>query len=108
MFITLWTEPLGETNTKVIEIEPNGRNGRNDKAISAVRFGERVYSKVRRFVVIREGSQCCSALPIVSYGKQGVGKEGVKKSDHCIIYTGRTAPEPMPSECPTQVEAKKG
>lgn len=60
--------------------------------------------KARRFVVIKESSGYCSALPILTYGLLGVGKPRVRKETHAVIYTGRMAPELLPSEYPQRGE----
>ena len=91
----LWVEPAGESRTLVTHIEQGQRMGTREG-----RYGEMVFSKVRRFVVIREAFNYCSALPITTYGKQVVGKPGVTKSEHTIIYTGKKAPDPVPAEDP--------
>ncbi|KAK4950116.1 hypothetical protein LTR10_011093 [Elasticomyces elasticus] len=67
-------------------------------------FGNAVYSKVRRFVVVREAEHFCSALPITNYGSRGVSKVGTKKSEHSIIHTGRLPPQPTPGERPSRDE----
>lgn len=67
-------------------------------------YGQWIYTKPRRFIVVRVLPQACLVVPITSYGSQGVGKQNVKKSDHCIAYTGRMAPEPMASETPVPTE----
>lgn len=36
--------------------------------------------------------------PVLTYNHQGVGRTGVKKCEHAIIYTGKTPPEPHRSE----------
>lgn len=102
VFLILWTEPAGEptattrvTNQQVPEV--------NDGITPGV-YGQRVFSKVRRFVIIREGDLSCSALPITTYGGRGVGKPGVRKSDHAIIFTGRSAPQPHRDEQPGRNE----
>lgn len=95
VFRVLWSEPAGDQNTLVSALE---------KGTSFGRFGETVFSKVRRFVVIKEGYTFCGAIPIVTYGRRGVTKPGVTKSEHGIIYTGRTAPDPMPEEAPARGE----
>lgn len=51
-------------------------------------------------------SQLIGDRPIVSYGNQGVAKEGETKSDHGIIYIGRQAPSPSPSEAARPGEAE--
>lgn len=86
-------------------------------------FGERIHQKVRRFVVVREADQFCTALyvdeellmvlfgcladktsPIGTYGGKGVSKDRVKKSDHAIIYSGRQPPQPVDNEMPKRGE----
>ncbi|KAK3050779.1 hypothetical protein LTR09_008145 [Extremus antarcticus] len=89
VFMVLWVEPAGESRTLITSWQPGTTQGR---------YGEAVFSKVRRFVVIREGANYCSAVPIATYGHQGTGKPGVVKSEHAIIYTGRSAPRPLLSE----------
>ncbi|KAF2722887.1 hypothetical protein K431DRAFT_221009, partial [Polychaeton citri CBS 116435] len=94
VFLVLWVEPAGESVVTYLQAgETTGR------------FGERVYSKVRRFVVIRQQSGYCSALPITTYGRRGVSKPGVIKSEHAIIHTGSQAPEPLNAELPHRGEA---
>ncbi|KAI7315193.1 hypothetical protein KC315_g11161 [Hortaea werneckii] len=41
----------------------------------------------------------------VTYSGRGVGKPGVKKSEHCIIYTGHSSPLPLREEIPRDGEA---
>ena len=95
VFLVLWVEPAGESNTLVTSYEPGTSLGR---------FGERVFSKVRRFIVIREADTYSSCLPIASYGQRGVGKPGVKKAEHSIIHTGRHPPQPLDAELPSRDE----
>lgn len=57
---------------------------------------ERIYVKVRWFVVIREGSDCCSCLPIQTHG--GKGASNKIKNHHAIIYTGNEEPKPLDAE----------
>ncbi|SMR49289.1 unnamed protein product [Zymoseptoria tritici ST99CH_1E4] len=100
VFMVLWAEPAGENaTTNVPSIE------RPDASLIPSRFkGEMVYSKVRRFVVIREAGDHCNVIPIVSYGGQGVGKRGVTKSDHSIIHTTTKPPREMSGETPAPRE----
>ena len=93
VFLVLWSEPVGDSN--LANIEPGTSLGR---------YGEHVLSKVRRFVVIREGKNYCSALPILSYGKRGVSKLGVNKSEHTIVHTGKESPPALPAEKPHRDE----
>ncbi|KAK5682115.1 hypothetical protein LTS10_005240 [Elasticomyces elasticus] len=105
VFLILWTEPAGAGATAITSYEQNDRTiTAADRGLIPGRFGESVYSQVRRFVVIREGAHFCSALPIYTYGGQGVGKPSVRKSDHVIIYTSRQAPRPLRAELPRRGE----
>lgn len=89
IFLVLWSENAGGTVAT-----------RYVPGITLNHLGERVFSKVRRFVVIREGHNFCHGLPINTYGGRGVAKPGVVKSDHVIIYSGRVAPTPQRDELP--------
>ncbi|KAK5696193.1 hypothetical protein LTR97_008613 [Elasticomyces elasticus] len=105
VFLILWTEPAGAGATAVTSYAQNDRTiTAADRGLIPGRFGEKVYSQVRRFVVIREGAHFCSALPIYTYGGQGVGKQSVRKSDHVIIYTSKKAPRPLTAELSKQGE----
>lgn len=96
VFQVLWSEPAGGTS-----LVTNWNAG-----IVLNQFKERVFSKVRRFVVIRAGDNYCSALPINSYGGQGVAKRGVKKSEHVIVFSGGSEPpRPSKNERPGRGEA---
>ena len=101
VFLVLWVEPAGENTTVVTSVE---RSDPDPPGFSRGRYQERVYSKVRRFVVIREGKDYCSALPVVTYGRQGVGKRGVVKAEHAIVHTTRDSPRPVPAELPHRNE----
>jgi hypothetical protein len=106
VFLVLWSEPAGGHSTTTS----------GDPKIVLIHREERVFSKVRRFVVVREGKTHCHAVPIRSYGGRGVASHGAIKSDHAIIYTSSTAPpakwdeHPRPGESgmrsiPIQVDA---
>jgi hypothetical protein len=93
VFKILWAEPAG-VNTAVTQNMVENRSGNP------------VFCKVRRFVVIRQtqGAKYCSALPITTYGGKGVGKIGVVKSKHGIIYTGKDIPRLDQLELPGRNE----
>ena len=95
VFLVLWSEPAGGTS-KVTAWE---------KGTVINHLGERVFSKVRRFVVIREGTTYCNALPINTYSGRGVSKHSVNKSEHVIIFTGSVPPRPSAAELPRRGEA---
>jgi hypothetical protein len=94
VFFVLWSEPAGDSSN-VSSRHPN---------IVLNTYGGRVHSKIRRFVVIREGDGYCSGLPINTYGGRGVAKRGVKKAEHAVIYTGRTLPRIRTDEVPGRQE----
>jgi hypothetical protein len=94
LFLVLWSEPAG-----------GGADGVFSRSEVLNQFGERVFSKIRRFVVVKEGTHYCCALPISTYNGQGVAKPRVVKSDHAIIHTGPVAPLPNRGESPGPGEA---
>lgn len=98
VFLVLWSEPAGPSKTLASGfsvLQPGTLPGR---------YGEKVHSKVRRFVVIRANDYYCSALPITTYQGRGVGKNGVKKGEHCIIFSSRLPPQPLNIEVPARGE----
>ncbi|KAF4627005.1 hypothetical protein G7Y89_g11151 [Cudoniella acicularis] len=73
VFLTLWTEQFGGASTTP------------DTSVSVVVFGEKVHSKIRRFIVVRDNDRFCTCLPIVTY-VNGSKKTGTNLEDHGIIY----------------------
>lgn len=100
VFHVLWAEPAGTASRSSISGLEQVERTTDPNLVPSRYLGHSISSKTRRFVVIREGTNYCSALPITTYGGQGVAKPGVTKSEHAIIYTGHTAPAPQPSEVP--------
>nr|OQO30905.1 hypothetical protein B0A51_03188 [Rachicladosporium sp. CCFEE 5018] len=98
IFKVLWAEPAGEASSLITTLHHP-----EDSILG--RHGERIFAKVRRFVVVREGAGYCSAVPINTYGGRGVEKAGVTKSEHAIIYTGKTIPTPRLAEMSKRGEA---
>lgn len=107
--MTLQTEPLGDERKSDSHFTLRGL------------YGDLLYQKVRRFIVIAEAERHCLAMsvflheqqgitptddlrPISSYGDKGVANQGVNKADHGIVYIGNVAPEPSPDELPTRGE----
>ncbi|KAF2681468.1 hypothetical protein K458DRAFT_457051 [Lentithecium fluviatile CBS 122367] len=90
VFMMLWPELVG-----------SGVDNMTAVTIADSRFpGERVFCKIRWFIVVREGHNCCTCLSIQTY--QGRGVTGTKvKSHHAIMYTGATPPLPLPGEYPS-------
>ncbi|KAL4938398.1 hypothetical protein BDV06DRAFT_231901 [Aspergillus oleicola] len=72
------------------------------------RFGELVYSTIRRLVVFKDSDQLSLCFAISTYGGQGVAKRGVDPSRHAIIYMRDTRPamssqEPRMEKDPLEV-----
>jgi hypothetical protein len=84
VFSTLWTDGLGGSSTKV-----------DPTFVSEVVYGERVHSKIRRFVVIRQSTTSVSCLPVTSYDGAGHLKRGINLKEHGFIYS-RNKPGRVP------------
>ncbi|KAF2685720.1 hypothetical protein K458DRAFT_248088, partial [Lentithecium fluviatile CBS 122367] len=87
VFRVLWPELSGDRNeNRTIATHP--------------RFPtEKIFVKVRWFVVAREGNDCCTCLSIQTYRGRGVPANKVK-SHHAIMYTGDHPPPPLAPEYP--------
>ncbi|KAI8937916.1 hypothetical protein NX059_005599 [Plenodomus lindquistii] len=59
--------------------------------------GEKIFCKIRWFVVVREGHYSSTCLSIQTYGGRGVPAQK-PKHHHAIMYTGPNAPSATPSE----------
>ncbi|KAF1832453.1 hypothetical protein BDW02DRAFT_425060 [Decorospora gaudefroyi] len=82
VFAMLYSDAVG--NTASI-------NG-NDDAYSAIRFGEQVYSNIRRFVVVKVCQGFVYACGITTYSNRGTLKAGCVPSQHSVVYfTGTDA-----------------
>ncbi|OQN98506.1 hypothetical protein B0A48_15767 [Cryoendolithus antarcticus] len=82
VFMTLWAEPARANSTK------SNSGEISDSVVTEGPNGELIFSKVRRFVVIRTGDRSCSALPIVTYTSAKALAPGYLASEHGIIYSG--------------------
>ncbi|KAK3675892.1 hypothetical protein LTR78_004084 [Recurvomyces mirabilis] len=103
VFLVLWADPTETapnvyspglarlSNDRTFDKEAGWTSDSSSHARGEV-YGKQIYSKVRRFVVVREGEEYCSALPLTTYGGQGVSRTQVVRSHHGIIYTGTTEP----------------
>lgn len=87
VFSTLWTDALGNNAGKV-----------DPTFVSEVLYGERVYSKIRRFIVVREGERSVSCLPVTSYANEGIRKSGIRLDEHGFIYS-RNKPTKIEGMC---------
>ncbi|MCJ1377600.1 hypothetical protein MMC17_000695 [Xylographa soralifera] len=67
---------------------------------SMVRYGERAYAKIYRFIIIqpksaRHYSKC---IRISTHQGQGATKKGLNQSEHCMVYSDNDPPEKLPRE----------
>ena len=77
VFSTLWTGPLGGNATNV-----------DRTFVSEVAFGEKAYTTIRRFVVVRKGEdRSVTCLPVTSYRGKGYRKKDINLGDHGFIYS---------------------
>ncbi|KAF2204022.1 hypothetical protein GQ43DRAFT_438338 [Delitschia confertaspora ATCC 74209] len=67
-------------------------------SITVVRFQEKVFSQIRRFIVVGERHGYCYACPISTYGGQGTLKPGCNPAEHAIVYIRGTTPRYLPGE----------
>ncbi|KAL1866349.1 hypothetical protein Daus18300_006813 [Diaporthe australafricana] len=77
VFKVMWSEPKGGTI-------PGGGSRFSDTLLQDHLNG--VWTGFRRFIVIRNGEGHCSCVPILTYGKLGCLKNGVKPHHHGIVF----------------------
>ncbi|OQN96403.1 hypothetical protein B0A48_17655 [Cryoendolithus antarcticus] len=87
VFLTLWSEPASES----LNNSARGSVVTQKVTLPGKFAGERVYSDVRRFVVINTGPQSCTALPVRTFGGRGA-RERLDQAEIGIIYTGTPTP----------------
>ncbi|RHZ55170.1 uncharacterized protein CDV56_107028 [Aspergillus thermomutatus] len=73
------------------------------------RFGEEIFSGIRRMVVVRAMSESAWCVAITTYDGQGVAKPGVDPAKHAIVYLRGSMPtckanEPRMIKEPLEVE----
>ena len=101
VFQTLWTDPLSSTTNDGVQTFQS--------KVSLVAFDERVHSKVRRFVVVRQGDRCCTCLPVTSYNGRGIKKTGINLREHGFIYSHKRPKEVKGlDKRPLKVELSRG
>jgi hypothetical protein len=65
----------------------------DDDAFTIVRYGEHVYTQIRRFVVVSVRRNFVLACAVSTYRNQGTLKHGCDSSEHALIYNTGTDPE---------------
>jgi hypothetical protein len=100
VFALLWHESVGE-----------GRPGEEQPSLvehtTVGRYGQRVFSHIRRMAVVRERGGYCVCIPINTYGSQGVMKHGLgiaEREAHSVIHGSDTAPYAREAERPFLVK----
>ena len=77
VFKSLWIEPAGSVTEDDSEF------------VIAAKFGEKAYTKIRHFVVVREMQACCLCLPLNTFNKQGTEKAGIRVENYSAVYDSR-------------------
>ncbi|KAH6711970.1 hypothetical protein BKA61DRAFT_675769 [Leptodontidium sp. MPI-SDFR-AT-0119] len=84
VFSTLWTESYDD-----------GTQSENDQFPSTVTYQvskQRVFSKIRRFVVVHQAERIYTCLPVTSYNVKGSKKKGINLNNHGLIYSSKEPP----------------
>ncbi|KAF2260459.1 kinase-like protein [Lojkania enalia] len=72
--------------------------GPGNDSITIVKYGEKTFSQVRRFVVVEERRTFVYACPISTYSGRGTLKPGVSPGEHSIVYFVGTKPVHLQGE----------
>ncbi|PVH81049.1 hypothetical protein DL98DRAFT_398571, partial [Cadophora sp. DSE1049] len=74
VFKVLWTEPFG--------------NDSDDETGSVIpsRYGEKAYTKIRRFVVVRAQKRYSLCIMLNTYNGKGTSKDQIDKDNYAAVY----------------------
>ncbi|OQU99236.1 hypothetical protein CLAIMM_04899 [Cladophialophora immunda] len=64
-------------------------------------YGQKIYSQIRRFAVVKQGHGCSWAIPINTYHERGTTRRSFNNDDkqaHAIIYMRGSKPKRLPEE----------
>ena len=92
VFATLWTDAVGDSEKL------------NPTFVTPVIYGEKVFTKIRRFVVVRQGDRSVSCLPVTSYNGDAINKKGIRREEHGFICSRPTPPKPLPGMLPEALQ----
>jgi hypothetical protein len=67
-------------------------NSHYKDSITVVKFGQKAFSQIRRFVVVAERQGFCYACPISTYSGRGTLKRGCIPAEHAVIHMKGTTP----------------
>jgi hypothetical protein len=82
VFQILWTDINAETSQELNELLQS-------ENVMTTRFGESVYTKIGRFIVVQQQERVCTCLPVTTYDGRGPTKPGIRLGDHGFIYSNR-------------------
>ncbi|KAI9926403.1 hypothetical protein MW887_004167 [Aspergillus wentii] len=100
VFSLLWHENVGRNGTLLTQ---------RNIPVSIGRYNEKIYSSIRRMVVVKQQDKCSWCIPVSTYSGQGLSKPGVDVSKHAIIYMQGYKPitssdEPLIPKRPLEVQ----
>jgi len=78
VFKIVWNEPAGDVDDDDV-----------DSYFVTTKTGEKIYSKIRPFVVVRERHGCCICVPMTTHQGQGSMKPGIISEDYAAVYDNR-------------------
>ncbi|KAL3421115.1 hypothetical protein PVAG01_07560 [Phlyctema vagabunda] len=82
VFKCMWSEPAGNTA---------------EDRFTSYRGGHATYTKIRRFVVVKQKTHNCICIPLQTYGGRGISKSGIQISEHAMVYEARADRPPRAS-----------
>ncbi|KAL2001585.1 hypothetical protein VTN02DRAFT_1564 [Thermoascus thermophilus] len=94
VFAMVWHENFSDSGTQASQRVIFARG----------KFGEPIYSSIRRMVVVREQKGSAWCIPISTYSGKGLAKPGVDVSTHAIIHMKGTKPARQAAEPPMTKE----
>ena len=89
VFALLWHESAGDGKPRP------GVHLSNAKFVRTGPLGQKVFSHIRRMVVVKNRHGYCICRPINTYNGQGVSKPGLSKEEreaHSIVYSAASSP----------------
>jgi hypothetical protein len=83
VFKVSWGEPVGNDGTDISDQES---------------YRNEIFSKIRRFIVIKSMKGHCLCLPVLTYSGRGVTKPGVHAHEHAPLYIEGKRPRLLDKE----------
>ncbi|KAH9208589.1 hypothetical protein DL95DRAFT_467569 [Leptodontidium sp. 2 PMI_412] len=103
VFSTLWTESY-DTGTQ-------SENVRFRSIVTyQIPYKQKVFSKIRLFVVVRKDDRICTCLPVTTCNGEGSKKKGISLDDHGLIYSSKEPPPHIEgiTKAPLRIVLSKG